>query len=108
MSYMRYARKNDKSQPEAVAELRKLGYIVEIIGKPVDVMVRHHLWPENVWCVAEFKTPNAKGEVVMRKDRVDQQSFCNDHNVPYWTGIESALNYLQLATLKFSNPERAV
>lgn len=101
---MRRAAKKDSTQPDIVKELRSDGYIVDIQNtehRP-DLLVRHPSWVSNVWVRAEVKTPNAKGQIVIRKDRKKQHEFCQEHAVPYWTSIEVAREYLRLYELRLS------
>jgi len=45
MGYNRFARKADTTTQRIVDELRAVGYVVEYIGRPVDIMVSHPTWP---------------------------------------------------------------
>jgi hypothetical protein len=67
-----------------VEELRNRGYIVVIIGRPVDLLIRHPSWPLNVWRLLEGKSPSGREQKLkLRKDQEDQQKFCAEHGVPY-------------------------
>src|SRR5689334_23170634 len=92
MSFLRYARDIDLTQPAIVKKLREAGYTVEILGRPVDLAVRRIDWPPGIFLFGEAKTPNNKGLVVLRKDREDQHKFCLAHRVSYWLSPEQALN----------------
>jgi hypothetical protein len=101
---MRRKAKKDTAQPDIVERLRDCGYVVEIQNtehRP-DLLVRHPSWVSNVWVRAEVKTPNAKGKIVIRKDRLKQHDFCQEHAVPYWISIEVAREYLRLYELRLS------
>lgn len=93
MSYARHARRSDTTQSSIVSELRTRGYIVIIIGRPTDLLVRHPTWPHNVWRLLECKSPTPKGRLRLRKDQEEQQKFCEEHRVPY---AISAVEALQL------------
>lgn len=96
MSHRRWAAKIDKAQPIIVEALRKAGYRVELIRKPVDLVVRHPTWPANIWMMAEAKTPRSKKSTQprKRKDQEEQDQFCKDFAVPRWTTPEQALKEL--------------
>lgn len=94
MSYARYARKVDTTQETIVVELRARGYIVIIIGRPTDLLIRHHSWPNNIWRLLECKSPSGKAQQLrLRKDQEEQRKFCETHKVPY---AISAVEALQL------------
>lgn len=96
MSFNRYARKADKSTQQIVDELRALGYTVEYVGKPVDLLVSHATWPLNTWKLIECKTPKGKAGVLkLRADQQKQQDFCAQHGVHYALDGLSAVRYLQ-------------
>jgi hypothetical protein len=98
---MRRKAKKDTAQPDIVERLRDCGYVVEIqnMEHRPDLLVRHPEWIPNVWVRAEVKTPNAKGEVVIRRDRKKQHDFCEEYGVPYWTDFDSARSYLRFLPL---------
>lgn len=88
--------RSDKSTQDIVDELRALGYTVEFVGRPVDLLVTHPSWPPNVWRLMECKTPKGKkGELKLRKDQERQQQFCAQHGVPYVLSGLSAITWLQ-------------
>lgn len=62
---MRRAANIDKNQPSIVDGLRKLGIAVEIIGKPVDLLVYHR----GVTSLVEVKNPD--GFDRLTKDQVE-------------------------------------
>jgi hypothetical protein len=101
---VRRAAKIDNTQAEAVKGLRALGYVVVLLKLPVDVLVRHPSWPTNLWVLGEFKTPTATGRIPKDKRRAEQLAFVNAHGVPYWTGLESAIQYLVKVEYRMSNP----
>lgn len=87
---MRRAAKKDTTEKPIVKGLRDLGYIVVVLGKPVDIAVTRTSWG-NVWMFAENKTPNrAGGKYEPRSDQKEQAEFCKAHGVPYWLTLEQA------------------
>jgi hypothetical protein len=96
MGFNRYARRADKSTQGIVDELRALGYTVEYVGRPVDLLVTHPSWPPNTWRLVECKTPKGKkGELKLRADQAKQQAFCATNGVPYVITPVAALTWLQ-------------
>jgi hypothetical protein len=81
----------DTTAPAIVEELENRGYIVEKIGRPVDLLVRHPSWPLNTWRLLECKSPSGKaGTLKLRADQEEQQKFCAEHGVPYvMSGFEA-------------------
>lgn len=96
MSYARFARRVDEVQPEIVDGLRSYGYHVEIIGRPVDLMVRKDWWPVNCWALLEVKSPGKRP----RKDQLRQQEFCMQHRVPQVRTLDEAVACLRDVTWK--------
>jgi len=95
MGYNRFARKADTTTQRIVDELRAVGYVVEHIGRPVDIMVSHPTWPPNTWKLLECKSEKLKnGQVKLRKDQEKQRAFCAEHGVPYVLTGEEAIVYL--------------
>lgn len=95
MAWNRFARKADATTQRIVDELRAVGYRVEHIGRPVDLLVTHPSWPVNTWKLVECKTPKGKrAELKLRKDQQKQQDFCAEHGVPYVMTGEEAIVYL--------------
>lgn len=88
--------RSDLSQQSIVKELRKLGYFVEIIEEPVDLLVRHLSWPPNIWKVLECKTPTKTGKLRPRKDQPEQDEFCMRHGVPKVLTLDDAIEALRL------------
>lgn len=85
---MRRAAKVDISQPEIVDALRKVGAHVNIIGRPVDLLVRTH----SVYWTAEVKTPGPnqrREQPIQIEHRRDAQRF----NAPHYIlmSIEDAI-----------------
>ena len=94
MSYKRpQIHRSDTTSEVIVGELRECGYVVVIIGRPTDLLVRHPTWPHNIWRLLECKSPTPKGRLRLRKDQEEQQEFCETHRVPY---AISAVEALQL------------
>lgn len=94
MSYTRHARRVDTTQGTIVDELRARGYIVVIIGRPTDLLIRHPNWPPNIWRLLECKSPSGREQKLkLRKDQDEQRKFCETHRVPY---AISAVEALQL------------
>lgn len=58
---MRRAAKVDSNQPEIVAALRALGISVEIIGKPLDLLIYNPR--RNETALLEVKNPDGKNEL---------------------------------------------
>lgn len=84
MSFKYQKSKPDTSKDAIVEELRNRGYVVHLVGRPVDCLVRHPSWPLNIWRLLECKSPSGKaGKLKLRKDQEEQQKFCAEHGVPY-------------------------
>ena len=95
MGWNRHARRADTTTPDIVGELRERHYIVEHLGRPVDILVRNPRWPTNTWKLLECKSRKLKsGKPVLDKRQKDQQEFCEQHQVPYVTTAEEALRAL--------------
>lgn len=91
----RYAKRVDLTQRDMVDELRGFGYDVQIVGRPVDLKVRHPSWIQNVWIEAEAKTPNrVNGKFKARADQLAQIQYVQKYGVPYWCNVTQALEYL--------------
>lgn len=92
MGFNRYARRADNSTQQIVDELRALGFTVEHIGKPTDLLVTHTKWGVNVWKLLECKSRKKKsGAIVLDKRQKVQRDFCERHGVPYVTDSFEAL-----------------
>jgi hypothetical protein len=92
MSY-RIRRDNpDKSKAGIVKDLKKAGFVVYDIGRPVDLLVTHPKWGANRWRLLECKShKDAKGNVKLDKRQQEQRDFCKAHGVPYVTDAFEAL-----------------
>lgn len=62
---MRRAANIDKNQPAIVAALRQIGVAVEIIGKPMDLLI----WHRGEYALIEIKNPD--GFDRLTKDQVE-------------------------------------
>lgn len=71
--------RTDLSQPDIVAELRKLGDQVSIIGRPVDLLIRSG---SRYW-TAEIKTPG-KDSKKRQPAQVDHAADADTHNSPHF------------------------
>lgn len=93
MSYKRpQFSKPDATTQQIVDELRALGFTVEYLGRPVDLLVTHKKWGRNIFKLLECKSrKDAKGNVVLDKRQKEQQVFCFEHSVPYVTDSFEAL-----------------
>lgn len=85
----------DNSQDNIVKALRKIGCIVELIGRPVDGLVTHPSWPSNTWRLVEFKTPTKAGKLQLKASQVKQKAFVATHAIPYLTTPEMALEWFK-------------
>lgn len=84
----RYAMKSDISQAPIVKALRKLGDKVDIIGRPVDLLVRTHA---RYW-TAEVKTPGPNQKRRMQA-QIEHAADADAHGAPHYvlTSVEDAL-----------------
>jgi hypothetical protein len=83
-----YARKVDLTQKAIVEGLRAHGYRVEIIWKPVDLMVSTGgVW----WRLLEVKRKSG----LRRKDQPSQNRFVDETNTPIVSSLEEALEALK-------------
>jgi hypothetical protein len=80
--------RTDLSQPDIVAELRKLGDQVSIIGRPVDLLIRSG---SKYW-TAEVKTPG-KDSKKRQLAQVNHATDADTHNSPHFVlmTIEDAI-----------------
>lgn len=91
MSFNRYAKRPDKTTKGIVDGLRAMGYVVEYVDRPTDLLVRHRSWPKNLFRMLECKSRKKKsGEIVLDKRQKEQQEFCAEHGVPYVTDLFEA------------------
>lgn len=93
----------DANQPEIVEALRAAGCDVEIIGRPVDLLVRRRSWgwAQNMWTLMEVKDPTKTGRTyTMQPSKAakmkKQLEFIAAHNVPVVTTPEQALQAVGL------------
>ena len=108
MSLNRYAKRADSTQSTIVEGLRKCGYLVICVAKPVDLLVRHNSWPPNLWTLLECKTPNRTGKLYRpRKDQAQQRVFCDVERIPYVTSVEEAIGYLAVRGQKLERSNEA-
>lgn len=95
---MVYARKVDQTQKEIVEGLRAAGFRVEIIGRPVDLLVGEKGTEYNhrkfYWTLMELKTPTKAGKVRKRADQEAQQKFCEETGTCIVSSLDEALNAL--------------
>jgi hypothetical protein len=110
---MRHLHRVDTAQQEIVDGLRSAGYRVEIIGRPVDLLVgkvevvwdtepvmisntsaygsTHDRWK---WTPMEVKTPTKSGKRRKRTDQADQDAFIAETGTPVVKSLEEALTAL--------------
>lgn len=86
MTLNRYAARNDYSQPDIVAALRKAGYTVDIIGWPVDLLLHS---PNNKVSLMECKNEDWNGK--WSKKQKAQEDYCREHGVPVVRNANEAL-----------------
>jgi hypothetical protein len=82
----RYAARNDYSQPDIVKALRAVGFTVDIIGWPVDLLLHS---PTNKVSLMECKNEDWNGK--WSKKQKDQKRYVKEHGVPVVTTPEQAL-----------------
>lgn len=95
--------RTDANQPEIVNALRAAGCDVEIIGRPVDLLVRRRAWgwAQNMWTLIEVKDPTKTGRTyTMQPSKAakmkKQLDFIAAHQVPVVTSVEEALRAVGL------------
>ena len=88
--------RSDNSKAGIVKGLRKLGFIVEIIERPVDVAIRKNSWPDGLFLLAEIKTATKGGKIPHSPRQIAQRDFIAAHGCPYVTDLESAIAALPL------------
>lgn len=95
MSFKRRSDKPDAPTQKIVDEMRALGFVVEHIGRPVDLAVSHASWLPNTWRMVEVKRPaNKKGSPRLDKRQKEQAAFVATHGIPYVTSTEQLLTAL--------------
>ena len=95
---MRLASRKDTVQSSIVKGLRKCGFRVEVLGRPVDLMVCKtvYLLPHaTCWRLLEVKTPTQTGKRRKRKDQQEQDRFITETGTPIVTSLEEALEALK-------------
>lgn len=92
---MRRAARVDLAQAEIVEELRRLGYRVEVISRPVDLLVGLIYSSGTRWRILEVKTPTKTGKRRKRKDQEEQDRFIAETGTPVVTSLEQALEALR-------------
>ncbi len=92
---MRRAAKVDLAQAEIVEELRRLGYRVEVIGRPVDLLVGLDYSSGTRWRLLEVKTPTKSGKKRIRSDKKKQEDFLRETGTPTVCSLEEALQVLR-------------
>ena len=93
MSLRRWAARSDSSRSLIVEAIRKAGWRVWDIRRPVDLLC----WKEakGFRCL-ELKTPTGKKnpKARIRKEQVEQNEFCDDTGTPRVITPEEALEFL--------------
>ena len=98
MSLNRFAARVDDSQGEIIKAIRKAGWQVWVIRKPVDLLVR--LPAYDLWIPLEVKTPDAKGRRRSPdKRQVEQNEFIGMTGCPVVCTPEEALQALRRAVI---------
>lgn len=90
MSIHRYAAKVDANQRAVITALEAAGAKVEIIGRPVDLLIGY----AGKWMVMEVKNPKGKNKSTATQDRF----YARFPGYPWATvdGVESALRALKV------------
>lgn len=103
MSLNRYAAKVDSTQKAIVDGLRKIGFRVEIIGEPVDLLVGKPIFWQLMskdssinqirysWSLLEVKRKSG----LRRKDQPTQNLFVDETHTPVVSNLEEALAALK-------------
>lgn len=96
---MRRAAKVDTAQQSIVDGLRANGYRVEIIGRPVDLLVGKYSstfgCPIYRWTPMEVKTLTKNGKRRVRRDQEAQDTFIRETGTPVVMSLEQALRALE-------------
>ena len=102
---MRRAAKVDTVQQEIVDGLRAAGYRVEVIGRPVDLLIGSRLWEledclrgapiRMIWTPMEIKTPTKTGARRVRRDQKAQDDFIRETGIPVVMSLTQALEALR-------------
>lgn len=98
----RYANRIDLVQPEIVSALERAGFVVWVIGKPVDLACRRPSWPPGMFQLIECKTPYGKRDPKARVDarQSAQIEFIEETRTPVVTSAEEALMAVGALTVK--------
>jgi hypothetical protein len=88
MTLNRYAARNDYSQPDIVAALRKAEYTVDLVGYPIDLLVWHPRWGK-FHLPMECKNEDWNGK--WSKKQKDQERYVKEHGVPVVRNSDEAL-----------------
>ncbi len=98
---MRRAARVDSVQDEIVKGLRAHGYRVEIIGRPVDLLVGKPEWRNfgdgvprrwySGWHLLEIKSPTKTGARRFRRDQAAQDAFIAETGTKVVMSLEQAL-----------------
>lgn len=93
---MRRAARVDTVQQEIVEGLRKLGFVVCLIGRPVDLFVGKPLGPGRFkWTPMEVKTCTKSGKRRVRRDQEAQEAFIRETYTPVVMSLAQALGALE-------------
>lgn len=87
MTLNRYAKRQDATQPAIVKGLRAMGYQVEIVGKPCDLLIRNPRTEKLDLLEVDGITKN-------RKRDQKQLDFLRDWQVPLVKTLDDALKAL--------------
>lgn len=95
---MRRAARKDSSQEAIVKALRQAGCKVEIIGRPVDLLVRYwsSIHRHFLWTPMECKTPTKTGKRRKRTDQEKQDAYIEENCVPVVKTPDEALRAVGL------------
>lgn len=98
MSFKRHSEKPDAPTQKIVDEMRALGFVVEHIGRPVDLAISHPSWLPNTWRLVEVKRPaNKRGSPRLDKRQKAQAAFVAAHGIPYVTSTKQLIEALGAA-----------
>lgn len=88
----------DGPQAEIVQALRKVGCRVELVGRPVDLLVHHARWGDHWWRLLEVKETTGKRAPKPRLDKRQkaQAAFLAETGTPVVTSPIEALRALHL------------
>jgi hypothetical protein len=94
---LRRIHRTDASQAAIVEGLRNAGYRVEIIERPVDLLVGRWIYYYDTfrWWLLELKTPTKTGKIRKRKDQEKQDLFIKETGTAVVSTLEEALKALK-------------